>query len=100
MMPKSGGKPNWPKLALDYVRTPRFNPLDMTNDSHSVLAFNLSYLFDRVELIREAMALILGWIADGRLVPPPVVTYPLADVARAHADIESGKTVGKLVLIP
>jgi len=29
-----------------------------------------------------------------------VTTYPFADVARAHADIESGKTVGKLVLIP
>jgi NADPH:quinone reductase-like Zn-dependent oxidoreductase len=29
-----------------------------------------------------------------------VTTYPLADVARAHAAIESGKTVGKLVLVP
>jgi NADPH:quinone reductase-like Zn-dependent oxidoreductase len=29
-----------------------------------------------------------------------VTTYPLADVARAHADIESGKTTGKLVLVP
>jgi NADPH:quinone reductase-like Zn-dependent oxidoreductase len=100
MMPKVGGKPNWPKLALDYVRTPRFNPLDMTNASHSVLAFNLSYLFDRVDLLREAMTQIEGWIAAGSVVPPPVVTYPLADVARAHADIESGRTVGKLVLVP
>jgi NADPH:quinone reductase-like Zn-dependent oxidoreductase len=29
-----------------------------------------------------------------------VTTYPLAEVARAHADIESGKTIGKLVLVP
>jgi len=100
MMPKSGGRPNWPKLALDYVRTPRFNPLDMTNDSHSVLAFNLSYLFDRADLLAEGMAQITAWLDAGKLAPPPVVTYPLADVARAHADIESGKTVGKLVLIP
>jgi NADPH:quinone reductase-like Zn-dependent oxidoreductase len=100
MMPKQGGKPNWPKLAFDYVRTPRFNLLDMVNDSRNVLAFNLSYLFDRVELLREAIEQISGWIADGKLAPPPVVTYPLAEVARAHADIESGKTVGKLVLVP
>lgn len=100
MMPRTGGRPNWPKLALDYVRTPRFNPLDMTNGSHSVLAFNLSYLFDRGELLREAMTQIIGWIDDGTIKPPQVTTYPLSDVARAHADIESGLTVGKLVLIP
>jgi NADPH:quinone reductase-like Zn-dependent oxidoreductase len=100
MMPKSGGTPNWPKLAYDYVRTPRLNLLDMVNDSRSVLAFNLSYLFDRLEILREAIDQIRGWLADGKLAPPPVSTYPLADVARAHADIESGKTVGKLVLVP
>jgi NADPH:quinone reductase-like Zn-dependent oxidoreductase len=100
MLPKTGGRPNWPKLALDYVRTPRFNPLDMTNDSRSVLAFNLSYLFERVELLQEAIAQIVGWIDAGTITPPQVTTYPLADVARAHADIESGKTTGKLVLIP
>ena len=40
------------------------------------------------------------WLAAGAIVAPPVVTYPLADVARAHADLESGRTVGKLVLVP
>jgi len=100
MLPRTGGKPRWARLALDYLRTPRLNLLDMVNDSRSVLAFNLSYLFDRIELLRGAMDQILGWLAAGRLAPPPVVTYPLADVARAHADLESGKTVGKLVLVP
>jgi NADPH:quinone reductase-like Zn-dependent oxidoreductase len=100
MMPKTGGRPNWPKLALDYVRTPRFNPLDMTNASHSVLAFNLSYLFDRTDLMQEGIGQIVRWLDEGKLAAPPVVTYPFADVARAHADIESGRTVGKLVLVP
>jgi synaptic vesicle membrane protein VAT-1 len=100
MMPKTGGRPNWPKLALDYVRTPRFNPLDMTNASHSVLAFNLSYLFDRTDLMQEGIGQVVRWLDEGKLAAPPVVTYPFADVARAHADIESGRTVGKLVLLP
>lgn len=100
MLPKQGGKPNWPRLAIDYLRTPRFSPLEMTNASHSVLAFNLSYLFDRNELLAEGIGQVLRWLESGELVAPPVVTYPLAEVARAHADIESGKTVGKLVLIP
>jgi NADPH:quinone reductase-like Zn-dependent oxidoreductase len=100
MLPKTGGKPSWPKLALDWLRTPRFSPLDMTEASKSVLAFNLSYLFDRDDFMQEGMRDLLGWLADGSVVPPPVTTYPLAEVARAHADIESGKTIGKLVLVP
>ena len=100
MLPKTGGKPNWSKLALDYVRTPRFNPLDLTNESKSVMAFNLSYLFERTELLDEAIGDILGMLDKREIEPPRVTTYPLAEVARAHADIESGKTTGKLVLVP
>ncbi|AKU97427.1 Alcohol dehydrogenase [Labilithrix luteola] len=100
MMPKSGGRPNWPKLAIDFLRTPRFSPLAMTNDSKSVMAFNLSYLFDRLDLLTEAMTQLSTWLAEGKLHAPPVKTYPFADVARAHADLESGQTIGKLVLLP
>jgi NADPH:quinone reductase-like Zn-dependent oxidoreductase len=100
MLPKTGGRPNWPKLALDYLRTPRFNPLDLTNESKSVMAFNLSYLFERTDLLAEAMTAIVGMIEKDEIAPPQVTTYPLAEVARAHADIESGKTTGKLVLVP
>ncbi len=56
--------------------------------------------FDRAELLEEGMAKILGWLAQGRISRPPVTRYRLADVARAHADLESGQTVGKLVLVP
>jgi len=100
MLPREGGRPRWTKLAADFVRTPRFSPLDMTNASKSVLAFNLSYLFAETDLLHAAMRDILGWLASGRLAPPQVTTFPLADVARAHAAIESGATTGKLVLVP
>lgn len=100
MLPRTGGKPQWTKLAKDWLRTPRFSPLDMTNESRSVMAFNLSYLFDRRDLLAEGMGDLMTWFASKSLQPPPVQTYALHDVARAHADIESGTTVGKLVLVP
>lgn len=100
MMPKQGGRPNWLKLALAWLRTPRFDPLDMTQTSKSVLAFNLSYMFEEQWLLDEAMGRLSGWLAEGALRPPPVTTYPLADVARAQRDLESGQTVGKLILVP
>jgi synaptic vesicle membrane protein VAT-1 len=100
MMPKSGGKPNWAKLALGWLRTPRFNPLDMTTSSKSILAFNLSYLFEEQWLLDEAMQALGGWLASGAIKPPPVTTFPLDRVADAHKALESGTTVGKLVLVP
>jgi NADPH:quinone reductase-like Zn-dependent oxidoreductase len=98
MMPRKGGRPSYPKLAFDYVRTPRFNPLDLCNDNKSVLAFNLSYLFHKTEILREGMGRLLDWIEAGRIKAPPVTAFPLDRVADAHRAIESGATVGKLVL--
>ncbi|MEV6827428.1 zinc-binding dehydrogenase [Amycolatopsis sp. NPDC051102] len=42
----------------------------------------------------------LGLVADGTLTPVIDRTYPLADVAAAHARVESREGVGKVVLIP
>lgn len=100
MLSRGSGRPNWLKLAWDYLRTPRFHPLDLINGNKSVMAFNLSYLFDERELLRDALTKILGWCAAGSLRIPRVDEYPLSEVARAHAALQSGKTMGKLTLVP
>jgi len=100
MMPRTGGKPKWLKLAIDFLRTPRFNPLDMTGDNRSVLAFNLSYLFEHGPILEEAMGALCAHFEDGTLTPMPCTTYAFDRVADAHRDIESGQTVGKLILVP
>ena len=94
------GRPNWLKLAWDWLRTPRFDPLTLTNDNASVLAFNLSYLFEQRGILAEAMARLLAWVEEGKLTAPPVTRFPLDQVAEAHRALESGTTVGKLVLVP
>ncbi len=100
MFSKRGGRTNPLRLLWGWLRTPRFNPFDMSQRNRSVLAFNLSYLFDQREVLSEAMGELLGHVSAGRLVAPKVSEYSLGDVARAHADLESGRTVGKLVLVP
>ena len=42
---------------------------------------------------------LFGWIADGLSVRVHD-RYPLADAARAHTDLESRRTTGKLLLVP
>jgi len=98
MLPRVGGRPNWLKLAADWLRTPRFNPLSLTTESRSVLAFNLSFLFDRTDLMERGMSHLLTALDDGSLRPPTVTRYRFDQVAEAHAALESGRTVGKLVL--
>jgi NADPH:quinone reductase-like Zn-dependent oxidoreductase len=98
MLPRTGGRVSWPRLAWGWLRTPRFNPLDMTSQNKSLVTFNLSFLFDRVDLLEEGMTGLLGWLGRGELLPPPVTAWPLAEVAGAHRALESGQTAGKLVL--
>ncbi|MES2526314.1 MAG: medium chain dehydrogenase/reductase family protein [Bdellovibrionota bacterium] len=100
MFPKKGGKVNWPKLAADFLRTPRFNPLDMTSANKSLITFNLSFLFGREDLFREAMDDLLKWYEEGKLHIPSVKSFPMEDIGLAHKELESGKTVGKLVIHP
>jgi synaptic vesicle membrane protein VAT-1 len=98
MLDRGAQRPSWPRLAWRWLRTPRFSPLQMTGPSRSVLAFNLSYLFDEVALFEAGMAEILAGLAGGRLTPLPVRAFPAERVADAHAALESGESTGKLVL--
>jgi NADPH:quinone reductase-like Zn-dependent oxidoreductase len=100
VLPKSGGKLNPLKLLVGYFRLPRFNPLDLVTQNKSVVGFNVSFLFDRLDLIEDSMGHLITWIEDGSINPPLVTTYPFERVAEAHRKIESGTSVGKLVLVP
>ena len=57
------------------------------------------YLLTRQELTWRAGD-VLSWIDAGKLRLRIDRSYPLADAAAAHRDLESSRTAGKLLLIP
>ncbi|WP_280468015.1 quinone oxidoreductase family protein [Nocardia cyriacigeorgica] len=57
------------------------------------------YTRDRAELLWRAGD-VLEAIAEGALAIRVGATYPLAEAARAHRDLEGRKTTGSLVLLP
>jgi NADPH2:quinone reductase len=57
------------------------------------------YLLTRQELTWRAGD-VLSWIDAGKLRLRIDRSYPLADAAAAHRDLESRRTAGKLLLIP
>ena len=98
MLPKDRGTLNWPKLIFNYLKTPRFNPISMTEQSKSLVTFNLSFLFKEHDILSEAMKDIINWIEQEEISPPKITTYSFSEIGKAHRDIESGNTVGKLVI--
>jgi NADPH:quinone reductase len=58
-----------------------------------------AYIATREELAERSEA-VFGMMAMGKLKLRIEHTYPLAEVQRAHRDLEGRKTTGKLLLIP
>ena len=98
MLSTYGGIPNYIKLLLEYFRVPRWSPLNMTQENKSLMAFNLSFLFHRMDLLQESMQDLLRWVEDGKIKAPALQSFPFEKVADAHRALESGTTVGKLIL--
>jgi len=72
----------------------------MTQENKSLIAFNLSFLFHRKDLLQESMQALIKWVEEGKIKAPAVQPFPFEKVADAHRALESGATVGKLILKP
>jgi NADPH2:quinone reductase len=77
-------------------------PLDIMSLPKSIKIGYATFL-DHIptpELLRARSARLFDWVAEGKLKIRNGGEYSLADAARAHADMESRKTTGKLLLVP
>ena len=77
-------------------------PLDIMSLPKSI-KIGYAIFFDHIhtpELLRARSAQLFDWITEGKLRVRIGGEYPLANAARAHADMESRKTTGKLLLVP
>jgi NADPH:quinone reductase-like Zn-dependent oxidoreductase len=95
---KAGGKLSYLKAGLGLLKTPKFAPLDMISRNKSVVGFNLSFLFDQADLITDCLEGLGRYLETGDIKPIPVTQFDLEKVADAHRLIESGKSVGKIIL--
>jgi NADPH:quinone reductase len=68
--------------------------------SRSVVGFWLMHCLGRRDMVEEPLADLFDRAARGELVPQVGATYPLAEARRAHEDMQSRRTTGKLVLDP
>jgi NADPH:quinone reductase len=75
---------------------------DLMRRQQTVSGFWLARLMapETQRMLGQSLAEIFAWISSGKLEILVGATYPLAEAARAHADLEGRRTTGKLVLNP
>jgi NADPH2:quinone reductase len=79
---------------------PQVDPGRLMATSRGVIGFWLVHMMRSPELIGEAMVELFDAVLAGELEVIVGGTYPLAEARRAHEDIRSRRTTGKLVLVP
>lgn len=86
---------NYLRLALQYLRRPRLDPLQMMSDNRSVMGFNLIWLWDRASMLAGAVDAL-----DELVTSPPVIAAvrPFNAAPEAMRLLQGGATMGKVVL--
>jgi len=79
---------------------PPFDPIQLAKGSLYLTRPTLHQYTATTEELRDRSSALFNMIAEGKLKLRIEHTYPLADVAKAHRDLEGRKTTGKLLLIP
>mmetsp|Transcript_29584 Transcript_29584/g.71200 ORF Transcript_29584/g.71200 Transcript_29584/m.71200 type:complete len:97 (-) Transcript_29584:14-304(-) len=67
--------------------------------NRSILGFNLSFFVDEIGLLVQFYEQISDWLQKGLLKVPHVVEMDMKDISKAHELIQSGKSVGKIVIM-
>ncbi len=97
-MTPSGSTPNWPKLALQYLRQPRFSLFDLIGETRSIAGFNVLRLWDRLDLLGPIFDECLELAGEGKLRTRMGRSAPYTEVGALHEELQTGRTTGKLVL--
>jgi NADPH:quinone reductase-like Zn-dependent oxidoreductase len=89
----------WLSMARKMSQMPKFNAMDLVKSNKSVLGFNLSFFVDEIEMLGVMYDQIGQWLTDGKLQCPRVTEMDMKNIAEAHQFLQSGKSVGKIVMI-
>jgi NADPH:quinone reductase-like Zn-dependent oxidoreductase len=54
---------------------------------------------EKARIAAAVEALVWPWVEAGKVMPQVDATFPLADAAKAHAHLEDGAHIGKIVLL-
>lgn len=90
-----GSIPNYPRMLWYYLTRPKIDPQEMIQENKGVLAFNLIWLYERVEIMNEILHLMAGM----NLGKPYVgKVFDWKSMPDAIKFFQSGQSTGKVVV--
>ena len=91
----SGQRPDYLRALLRYLRRPRYDVMDMISTNKSVMAFNLIWLWEQNDRMRNLMDEL-----DRMDLPAPYIgaRFAFNQAQQALATLQSGTTSGKVIL--
>jgi alcohol dehydrogenase len=86
---------NYLKLIYNYLRRPKIDTLSIIEQNRTVSGFNLIWIYDRVETLKEMLQEI-----QMLNLPKPIIRerFLFEHLSNAVARLKSGETIGKIVV--
>ncbi len=81
-------------------RMPWWTPMRLMHENKGVAGVNMGHLWDEQELMEAAFTALLGLYEQGAIAPRVDRSFALEQAADAHAYIEAGQNLGKVLLTP
>ena len=95
-----GGKRRIAHVLGQVLRSPLFRPMQLMGDNRAVAGVNLGHLWKETALLRREIDALMELYRRGAIQPHVGGTFPFSRAAEAHAELEYGRNVGKIVLTP
>ena len=89
----------WIAMIKDVITMPKYEPMELVLTSKSVSGFNLSFFSEESRLIEHYMQQILLWLETDKLrISDNITLFKMNEVRLSHQLIQSGTSVGKIVI--
>ncbi len=98
-MAKSG-KRRVTRVLGELTHMPWWTPVKLMQQNKGVSGVNMGNLWDERETVFEALTALLKLYEEGAVTPQVDRVFPFAQAGQAHAYIEAGQNVGKVLLQP
>ena len=94
------GKRRPSHMIAQFSRLPWWTPVGLMQENKGVAGVNMGQLWDETEIMSGAFSSLLELYEQGRIKPHVDRSFPFEQAAQAHAYIEAGQNVGKVLLTP
>jgi synaptic vesicle membrane protein VAT-1 len=95
-----GGKRNLLHVLRVLLSVPRFSGMKLLDENKAVSGVNIGHLWEEKAMLREELQALVALYEAGKIAPHVHATFPFSRAADAFGEIEFGKNVGKVLMIP